>query len=38
MAERNASRTVKYREMSKAELKTQQGELAQQVFRLRFQR
>ena len=28
MAERNAGRTTKYREMSKAELETQQGELA----------
>jgi large subunit ribosomal protein L29 len=37
MAERNAGRTVKYREMSKAELETQQGELAEQIFRLRFQ-
>jgi len=37
MAERNASRTVKYREMSQAELETQQGELAEQIFRLRFQ-
>jgi large subunit ribosomal protein L29 len=37
MAERNAGRTVKYREMSRAELETQQGELAEQIFRLRFQ-
>lgn len=37
MAERNAGRTVKYREMSKTELETQQGELAEQIFRLRFQ-
>jgi large subunit ribosomal protein L29 len=37
MAERNAGRVVKYREMSKAELETQQGELAEQIFRLRFQ-
>jgi large subunit ribosomal protein L29 len=37
MAERNAGRAVKYREMSKAELETQQGELAEQIFRLRFQ-
>jgi large subunit ribosomal protein L29 len=37
MAERNANRTVKYREMSKAELETAQGELAEQIFRLRFQ-
>jgi len=29
MAERNAGRAVKYREMSKAELETQQGELAE---------
>jgi large subunit ribosomal protein L29 len=37
MAERSAGRAVKYREMSKAELETQQGELAEQIFRLRFQ-
>ena len=37
MAERNAVRAAKYREMSKAELETQQGELAEQIFRLRFQ-
>ena len=37
MAERNAGRTLKYREMSQAELETQQGELAEQIFRLRFQ-
>ena len=37
MAERNAGRTTKYREMSIAELETQQGELAEQIFRLRFQ-
>ena len=37
MADRNAGRVVKYREMSKAELETQQGELAEQIFRLRFQ-
>jgi large subunit ribosomal protein L29 len=37
MVERNAGRAVKYREMSKAELETQQGELAEQIFRLRFQ-
>jgi large subunit ribosomal protein L29 len=37
MAQRNAKRAVKYREMSKAELETQQGELAEQIFRLRFQ-
>jgi large subunit ribosomal protein L29 len=37
MAERNAGRTLKYREMSQAELETQEGELAEQIFRLRFQ-
>ena len=37
MADRNAGRVLKYREMSKAELETQQGELAEQIFRLRFQ-
>jgi large subunit ribosomal protein L29 len=37
MAERNSGRATKYREMSKAELETQQGELAEQIFRLRFQ-
>jgi large subunit ribosomal protein L29 len=37
MAERNASRIEKLRDMSKAELETQQGELAEQIFRLRFQ-
>jgi large subunit ribosomal protein L29 len=37
MAERAAGRIEKYREMSKAELETQQGELAEQIFRLRFQ-
>jgi large subunit ribosomal protein L29 len=37
MAERAAGRIEKYREMSKAELETQQTELAEQIFRLRFQ-
>jgi large subunit ribosomal protein L29 len=37
MAERAAGRIEKYREMSKAELETQQSELAEQIFRLRFQ-
>ena len=37
MAERAAGRIEKFREMSKAELETQQGELAEQIFRLRFQ-
>ncbi|MFZ3215278.1 MAG: 50S ribosomal protein L29 [Candidatus Acidiferrales bacterium] len=37
MADRNASRVAKYRELSKDELETQQGELAEQIFRLRFQ-
>ena len=37
MAERAAGRLEKFREMSKAELETQQGELAEQIFRLRFQ-
>jgi large subunit ribosomal protein L29 len=37
MAERNTSRIEKLRDMSKAELETQQGELAEQIFRLRFQ-
>jgi large subunit ribosomal protein L29 len=37
MAERNTSRVEKLRDMSKAELETQQGELAEQIFRLRFQ-
>jgi large subunit ribosomal protein L29 len=37
MAERAAGRIEKFREMSKAELETQQSELAEQIFRLRFQ-
>lgn len=37
MAERAASRIEKYRDMTKAELQTQQTELAEQIFRLRFQ-
>jgi large subunit ribosomal protein L29 len=37
MAERRAARIEKYREMNKGELETQQGELAEQIFRLRFQ-
>jgi large subunit ribosomal protein L29 len=31
------SRAEKYREMSKSELETQEHELAEQIFRLRFQ-
>ena len=37
MAERAASRIEKYRDMTKDELQTQQTELAEQIFRLRFQ-
>ncbi|MGA7855756.1 MAG: 50S ribosomal protein L29 [Candidatus Acidiferrales bacterium] len=37
MAERAASRIEKYRDMTKDELQTQQSELAEQIFRLRFQ-
>ena len=37
MAERAASRIEKYRDMTKDELETQQRELAEQIFRLRFQ-
>ena len=37
MAERAASRIEKYRDMTKDELETQQTELAEQIFRLRFQ-
>ena len=37
MAERAAIRIEKYRDMTKAELQTQQTELAEQIFRLRFQ-
>jgi large subunit ribosomal protein L29 len=37
MAERAASRIEKFRDMNKAELETQQTELAEQIFRLRFQ-
>lgn len=37
MAERAASRIEKYRDMTKDELHTQQTELAEQIFRLRFQ-
>ena len=37
MAERAEGRIEKFCEMSKAELETQQGELAEQIFRLRFQ-
>lgn len=37
MAERAVSRIEKYRDMTKAELETQQNELAEQIFRLRFQ-
>jgi large subunit ribosomal protein L29 len=37
MAERAAGHIEKFREMSKAELETQQSELAEQIFRLRFQ-
>jgi large subunit ribosomal protein L29 len=37
MAERAAGRIEKYRDMTTAELQTQQTELAEQIFRLRFQ-
>jgi large subunit ribosomal protein L29 len=37
MAERNTTRIERLRDMSKSELETQQGELAEQIFRLRFQ-
>ncbi|MFZ3329630.1 MAG: 50S ribosomal protein L29 [Candidatus Acidiferrales bacterium] len=37
MAERAVSRIEKYRDMTKDELQTQQTELAEQIFRLRFQ-
>ncbi|MGC2700210.1 MAG: 50S ribosomal protein L29 [Candidatus Acidiferrales bacterium] len=37
MAERGTNRIEKYRDMNKAELETQQSELAEQIFRLRFQ-
>jgi large subunit ribosomal protein L29 len=37
MAERAVSRIEKYRDMTRAELQTQQTELAEQIFRLRFQ-
>ncbi|MGA7917072.1 MAG: 50S ribosomal protein L29 [Candidatus Acidiferrales bacterium] len=37
MAERAVSRIEKYRDMTKEELETQQSELAEQIFRLRFQ-
>jgi large subunit ribosomal protein L29 len=37
MAERAASRIEKYRDLTKSELETQQNELAEQIFRLRFQ-
>ena len=37
MAERKPVGIAKYRELSKTELETRQGELAEQIFRLRFQ-
>jgi large subunit ribosomal protein L29 len=37
MAERKPVGIAKYRELSKSELETRQGELSEQIFRLRFQ-
>jgi large subunit ribosomal protein L29 len=37
MAERKPVGIAKYRELSKTELETRQGELSEQIFRLRFQ-
>jgi ribosomal protein L29 len=36
MADRKPAGIAKYRELNKSELETRQGELAEQIFRLRF--